>query len=114
MNARVQSHVAARLSFRLTLASGGPSGTDGVCLVDEPTSALDVSIQKQVLDLLQDLQARRGLSYLLITHDVAVVRAMAHTVLVMKDGAVMEAGSVDDVLTRPREAYTRELVEGAE
>jgi microcin C transport system ATP-binding protein len=82
-------------------------------VLDEPTSALDVSIQKQVLDLLQDLQARRGLSYLLITHDVAVVRAMAHTVLVMKDGAVIEAGSVDDVLTRPREAYTRELVEGA-
>jgi ABC-type microcin C transport system duplicated ATPase subunit YejF len=82
-------------------------------VLDEPTSALDVSIQKQVLDLLQDLQARRGLSYLLITHDVAVVRAMAHTVLVMKDGAVIEAGSVDDVLARPREAYTRELVEGA-
>jgi ATP-binding cassette subfamily B protein len=81
-------------------------------VLDEPTSALDVSIQKQVLDLLQDLQARRGLSYLLITHDVAVVRAMAHTVLVMKDGAVMEAGSVEEVLTRPREAYTRELVEG--
>jgi microcin C transport system ATP-binding protein len=82
-------------------------------VLDEPTSALDVSIQKQVLDLLQDLQARRGLSYLLITHDVAVVRAMAHTVLVMKDGAVIEAGSVEDVLTRPREGYTRELVEGA-
>ncbi len=82
-------------------------------VLDEPTSALDVSIQKQVLDLLQELQARRGLSYLLITHDVAVVRAMAHTVLVMKDGAVIEAGSVEEVLTRPQEAYTRELVEGA-
>jgi len=70
-----------------------------VLVLDEPTSALDVSIQKQVLDLLQDLQARRALSYLLITHDVAVVRAMAHTVLVMKDGAVIESGSVEEVLT---------------
>ena len=59
-------------------------------VLDEPTSALDVTIQKQVLDLLQRLQRERGLSYLLITHDMDVVQAMAHQVLTMKDGQVIE------------------------
>ena len=62
-------------------------------VLDEPTSALDVTIQKQVLQLLQRLQRERGLSYLLITHDVDVIRAMAHEVLVMKDGEVLETGT---------------------
>jgi microcin C transport system ATP-binding protein len=61
-----------------------------VLVLDEPTSALDVTIQKQVLDLLQRLQRERGLSYLLITHDMDVVQAMAHQVLTMKDGQVIE------------------------
>jgi microcin C transport system ATP-binding protein len=61
-------------------------------VLDEPTSALDVTIQKQVLALLQRLQRDRGLSYLLITHDVDVIRAMAHDVMVMKDGEIVEAG----------------------
>jgi microcin C transport system ATP-binding protein len=82
-------------------------------VLDEPTSALDVTIQQQVLRLLQRLQREKGLSYLLITHDVDVIRAMAHDVLVMKDGRVVEAGSVDEVLVRPREAYTRTLVAAA-
>jgi microcin C transport system ATP-binding protein len=82
-------------------------------VLDEPTSALDVTVQKQVLQLLQGLQRQRGLSYLLITHDVDVIRAMAHHVLVMKDGKVVEAGSVEQVLQRPREDYTRRLVEAA-
>ena len=82
-------------------------------VLDEPTSALDVTIQQQVLALLQRLQRERGLSYLLITHDVAVVAAMAHEVLVMKDGAVVESGPVAQVLRAPRQAYTRQLVAAA-
>jgi microcin C transport system ATP-binding protein len=84
-----------------------------VLVLDEPTSALDVTIQQQVLKLLQRLQRERGLSYLLITHDVDVIRAMAHQVLVMKDGHVVEAGSVEQVLEQPREDYTRILVAAA-
>ena len=85
----------------------------GLLVLDEPTSALDVTVQQQVLQLLQGLQRERGLSYLLITHDVDVIRAMAHGVLVMKDGAVVESGPVDQVLTRPRHEYTRILVSAA-
>lgn len=79
-------------------------------VLDEPTSALDVTIQKQVLTLLQRLQRERGLSYLLITHDVDVIRAMAHEVMVMKDGDVLEAGPLNDVLDSPKHPYTRVLV----
>lgn len=82
----------------------------GMLVLDEPTSALDVTVQKQVLQLLQKLQRVRGLSYLLITHDVDVIRAMAHVVLVMKDGAVVESGPVDRVLAQPQHEYTRILV----
>ena len=84
-----------------------------VLVLDEPTSALDVTIQQQVLALLQRLQKERGLAYLLITHDVDVIRAMAHEVLVMKDGQIVEQGDVQAVLTAPRQAYTRQLVEAA-
>jgi len=87
----------------------GPS----LLVLDEPTSALDVSIQKQVLQLLQQLQRERGLSYLLITHDIAVIRAMAHEVLVMKDGQVLESGPVAQVLEQPQSDYTRTLVHAA-
>jgi microcin C transport system ATP-binding protein len=82
-------------------------------ILDEPTSALDVSIASQVLMLLQRLQKERALSYLLITHDVDVIRAMAHEVIVMKDGRVVEQGSVDEVLSRPQQAYTQQLVAAA-
>jgi microcin C transport system ATP-binding protein len=82
-------------------------------VLDEPTSALDVTIQKQVLQLLQRLQRDKGLSYLLITHDVDVIRAMAHEVLVMKTGEIVESGPVDEVLERPRHDYTRTLVQAA-
>ncbi|WP_280191536.1 ABC transporter ATP-binding protein [Delftia sp. PS-11] len=84
-----------------------------VLVLDEPTSALDVSIQQQVLALLQRLQREHGLAYLLITHDVEVIRAMAHDVLVMKDGAIVESGTVQQVLGAPRQDYTRQLVEAA-
>jgi microcin C transport system ATP-binding protein len=82
-------------------------------VLDEPTSALDVTIQKQVLKLLQRLQREKGLSYLLITHDVDVIRAMAHEMLVMKDGEVLESGPVHQVLAAPRHDYTRTLIAAA-
>jgi microcin C transport system ATP-binding protein len=82
-------------------------------VLDEPTSALDVTIQKQVLGLLQRLQRERGLSYLLITHDVEVIRAMAHQVIVMKDGAILETGTVERVLDAPEHPYTQKLVAAA-
>jgi microcin C transport system ATP-binding protein len=84
-----------------------------ILVLDEPTSALDVTIQKQVLSLLQRLQRERGLSYLLITHDVDVIRAMAHEVMVMKDGDIVEQGSVQTVLDAPQHAYTQRLVAAA-
>jgi microcin C transport system ATP-binding protein len=87
----------------------GPS----LLILDEPTSALDVTIQKQVLKLLQRLQREKGLSYLLITHDVDVIRAMAHDVVVMKDGDILEAGPVARVLDAPEQDYTRTLVAAA-
>jgi microcin C transport system ATP-binding protein len=79
-------------------------------VLDEPTSALDVTIQKQVLELLQWLQRERGLSYLLITHDVDVIRAMAHHVLVMRDGEILESGTVQQIMVSPQHAYTALLV----
>ena len=79
-------------------------------VLDEPTSALDVTIQQQVLQLLQQLQRERGLGYLLITHDVDVIWAMAHDVLVMKDGHIVESGPLGQVLERPRHPYTQALI----
>ena len=82
-----------------------------VVVLDEPTSALDVTIQKQVLELLASLQKKYGLSYILVTHDIEVIRAMAHRVMVMKDSKIVESGSLDEVLSRSKSDYTRRLVE---
>jgi microcin C transport system ATP-binding protein len=82
-------------------------------LLDEPTSSLDVSVQLQVLQLLAELQKKYGMAYIFISHDLAVIRAMAHRVLVMKDGKVVESGSADSVLTAPAEDYTRRLLAAA-
>lgn len=79
-------------------------------VLDEPTSALDVTVQKQILELLQTLQQNRGMAYLLITHDVDVLRAMAHEVMVLKSGQVVEQGSAEQVLSDPRHPYTQTLV----
>ncbi len=82
-------------------------------LLDEPTSALDVSVQKQILELLVGLQQARGLTYVLISHDLAVMRAMAHRVLVMRHGNIVEFGATEHVLQRPRQPYTQNLLDAA-
>lgn len=79
-------------------------------LLDEPTSSLDVSVQQQVLLLLAELQRKYGMAYLFISHDLAVIRAMAHRVMVMKDGKVVESGATEEVLSHPREPYTKRLL----
>jgi microcin C transport system ATP-binding protein len=84
-----------------------------VLVLDEPTSALDVSVQRQVLALLTDLQRRYAMSYVFISHDLAVVRAMSHRVLVMKDGEIVESGDAEALFASPREAYTQELLAAA-
>lgn len=84
-----------------------------VLVLDEPTSALDVTVQQQVLQLLLRLQREQGLAYLLITHDVEVVQALAHEVLVMRAGQVLEAGDAEQVLRAPRDPYTRTLLASA-
>ncbi|VVE24962.1 microcin ABC transporter ATP-binding protein [Pandoraea aquatica] len=84
-----------------------------ILVLDEPTSALDVSIQQQVLHLLAQLQIKYNLSYLFISHDLAVMRAMAHRVLVFKDGHLVEQGDTESVFFDPQNDYTRELVAAA-
>jgi microcin C transport system ATP-binding protein len=82
-----------------------------VLVLDEPTSALDVSIQKQVLELLVGLQRKYGLSYLLISHDLTVINALAHRVYVLKDGEIVEQGETRQVITQPNHPYTQRLVQ---
>ena len=84
-----------------------------VLVLDEPTSALDVSVQQQVLKLLGALQVKYGMSYVFISHDLAVVRAMAHRVLVMKDGEIVEQGEAEALFAAPVQPYTRTLLAAA-
>ena len=82
-------------------------------VLDEPTNDLDRSVQAQIVTLLQDLQQQRGLSYIFISHDLKVVRALAHRVMVMKDGKVVETGTTYDIFENAKENYTRELISAA-
>ncbi|MFS4581057.1 ABC transporter ATP-binding protein [Phaeobacter sp. C3_T13_0] len=82
-------------------------------VLDEPTSALDMTVQVQIVNLLRDLQDRYGLAYLFISHDLNVVRAMSHKMIVMKQGDVVEAGSAADLFANPSDPYTRQLLAAA-
>ena len=82
-------------------------------VLDEPTSALDQTVQVQIVDLLRDLQRRHGLAYLFISHDLKVVRALSHKVMVMKRGDVVEAGEAKQVFDAPANPYTRALMAAA-
>jgi oligopeptide transport system ATP-binding protein len=82
-------------------------------VLDEPTSALDRSVQRDILALLRALQDAHGLSYLFITHDLAVVRAMADEILVMKNGKIVERGPTEAIFEQPMEEYTRSLIQAA-
>ncbi|MGH1375660.1 MAG: ABC transporter ATP-binding protein [Alphaproteobacteria bacterium] len=82
-------------------------------VLDEPTSALDVSVQAEIVDLLRELQEKHKLSYMFISHDLRVVRAMSHSVLVMKDGQVVEHGNAQDIFDNPQHDYTKTLLDAA-
>ena len=86
------------------------AGDPAVLIADEPTTALDATVQAQILDLLKALQARRGLAMVFISHDLAVVSAMAHEVVVMRNGRVVEAGPTHQVLTAPQSPYAQMLI----
>jgi len=82
-------------------------------MMDEPTSALDMSVQAQIVDLLRDLQREKNLSYLFISHDLRVVRALSNHVLVMRQGKVVEEGSAEEIFTNPQTDYTKALLAAA-
>ncbi|MOA23934.1 Glutathione import ATP-binding protein GsiA [compost metagenome] len=82
-------------------------------LLDEPTSALDRTVQRQVVELLRSLQSKYNLTYLFISHDLAVVKALSHQLMVVKQGKVVEQGAAADIFAAPQHAYTRQLLEAA-
>ena len=101
--------------------SGGMNQRVGICismlqnpsllLADEPTSALDVTIQKQIMELLEDLKEKNGLSFIFICHNLALVQMFCDRVLVLYEGKVVESGIPDDIINEPKEEYTQSLVD---
>ena len=82
-------------------------------VLDEPTSSLDRSVQSQVLKLLRDLQKKYSLTFLFISHDLKIIQALCHDIIVMKDGVVVETGSTEEILKKPQNPYTQALLEAA-
>ena len=82
-------------------------------VLDEPTSALDMSVQAQIIDLLRDLQSRHRLAYLFISHDLKVIRALADTVIVVRDGRIVEQGAAAKIFEAPETDYTKALIAAA-
>ena len=82
-------------------------------VLDEPTSALDLSVQGQIVELLRNLQQKYKLAYLFVSHDLKVVRAMSHRIIVMKDGLVVEEGKAEQIITNPQAPYTKTLMRAA-
>jgi microcin C transport system ATP-binding protein len=82
-------------------------------VLDEPTSSLDRSVQSQVLELLRDLQKKYSLTFLFISHDLKIIQALCHDIIVMKDGIVVEAGPAGKILDQPQNPYTQALLEAA-
>jgi len=82
-------------------------------LLDEPTSALDLSVQSQIIDLLKDLQKKHKISYIFISHDLRVMRAIAHDIAVMKNGEIIEFAETEKIFNNPQHEYTRKLIKAA-
>lgn len=89
------------------------AGEPRLLIADEPTTALDATVQAQILDLLRDIQRARGMSILLVTHDMGVTAELADRVVVMRHGQVVEEGAVRDIFAAPRHPYTRQLLDAA-
>ena len=109
---------AIRMNFPAAKGNASPSRARLILkpkfvVLDEPTSALDMSVQAQIVDLLRDLQKKHGLAYIFISHDIRVVRALSHEMIVMKDGKAVEQGAAAEIFAHPREAYTKALLAAA-
>jgi len=82
-------------------------------ILDEPTSALDRTIQSQIIDLLRDLQIKYGLSYIFISHDLAVIKALSHQLLVLQNGQIVECGDAEQIFKSAQNSYTKQLLQAA-
>ena len=107
---RYPQEVSGGQCQRAAIARALAAGPD-ILICDEATSALDVTVQAQVMELLEELKRRHRMSFLFISHDLALVQSFCDRVLVMKDGSVVEEGTPDQVIAHPKAAYTKELVE---